>query len=61
MGRRAVIILLAVIVGGVIWYRYYGHAAPAPAQPSRTNINVSIPTPTSGGDSAGTSDGTTNQ
>lgn len=57
----AVITLLAVIVGGVVWYRYHGAEA-APAQSPSTNINVSIPTPTSGGTQSGnTSGGTSNQ
>jgi hypothetical protein len=41
----AVVILLAVIAGGFIWYRYYRHV-PAP---STTNINVTIPTGTATG------------
>ena len=43
----ALIILIAVIVGGFLWYRYYGHAAST--SPSGTNINVTIPTPSTGG------------
>ncbi len=43
----AVIILLIVVVGGFIWYRYYG--APQAATPDTTNINVTVPTPTTGG------------
>lgn len=35
----ALIILLAVIVGGFVWYRYHRAPAAAPA----TNINVTIP------------------
>jgi len=35
----ALIILLAVIAGGFLWYRYYRAPAAAPA----TNINVTIP------------------
>jgi hypothetical protein len=42
----AVIILLAVIVGGFVWYRSHGVAA-APA-PAGTNISVTIPAPTGG-------------
>ena len=38
----AVIILLAVIAGGFMWYRYHGAA---PAQPTPANINVTIPLP----------------
>ncbi len=41
----ALIVLLAVIVGGFVWYRYY-RAAPAPAT---TNINVTLPTPGTSG------------
>ncbi len=40
----AVIVLIAVIVGGFVWFRYY--KAPQPAAESGTNINVTIPTPT---------------
>ncbi len=40
----AVIILLAVLVGGFFWYRYYG--VPQMAKPNTTNINVTVPTPT---------------
>jgi hypothetical protein len=47
----AVIILLAVIVGGFVWYR--SHGAAAPAQPGAANINVTIPAPTTGGTSGG--------
>jgi hypothetical protein len=39
----AVIILILVIVGGFVWYRYYRVSAP-----STTNINVTVPAPTSG-------------
>jgi hypothetical protein len=47
----AVVILVAVIVGGFLWYRYYG--APQ-AAPSDTNINVTIPNPLGGtGESQG--------
>ncbi|OGG52665.1 hypothetical protein A3H16_01085 [Candidatus Kaiserbacteria bacterium RIFCSPLOWO2_12_FULL_53_8] len=43
----AVIVLLAVVVGGFLWYRYYGgYAAPAPAD--NTNINVTLPAPAGG-------------
>jgi len=52
----AVIILLAVIVGGFLWYR--SHGAAAPAQPG-ANINVTIPAPTSG--ATGGAGNTTNQ
>ncbi len=38
----ALIILIAVIVGGFLWFRYYG-GSPAPA--GDTNINVTIPNP----------------
>ena len=39
----AVIILLVVVVGGFVWYRYYRVPAAAPA--GQTNINVTIPNP----------------
>ena len=38
----AVVILLDVVGGGLVWYRYYRYRAPAP---STTNINVTVPTP----------------
>lgn len=43
----AVVILLAVVVGGFVWYRYYRPAAPASTD--TTNINVTIPAPSTGG------------
>lgn len=52
----ALIILIAVIVGGFMWYRYYG--VPQASAPDTTNINVIIPTPTTGGTS-GTGGNTT--
>lgn len=36
----AVIVLIVVIAGGVIWFRYYR----APASSGTTNINVTVPT-----------------
>ncbi len=42
----AVIILLAVVVGGFVWFRY--HPASAPAAPG-ASVNVTIPNPASGG------------
>ncbi|MDO8481681.1 MAG: hypothetical protein Q7S75_01190 [bacterium] len=38
----ALVVILVVIVGGVMWYRY-GYFAPTPS--SGTNINVTIPAP----------------
>lgn len=43
----ALIILIAVIVGGFMWYRYYG--VPQASAPDTTNINVTIPIPTTEG------------
>ena len=43
----AVIILIAVVAGGFLWYRYQGRAVPAD-----TNINVTIPTGTATGGAA---------
>ncbi len=42
----ALIILLAVIVGGFVWYRYY--RAPAAAPATNNSINVTIPSPPAG-------------
>jgi cell division protein YceG involved in septum cleavage len=40
----AVVVILAVIVGGFLWYRHYGaYSAPTPA--GTTNINVTMPNP----------------
>jgi hypothetical protein len=36
----AVLVLILVIVGGFVWYRYY-----RVAQPSTTNVNVTVPLP----------------
>ncbi len=44
----ALIVIIAVLVGGFVWYRYYGPAA-TPASSDTTNINVTLPTPTAGG------------
>jgi len=44
-----VLILLAVVVGGFMWYRTYG-VAKAPEADS-TNINVTIPAPGTGEES----------
>ena len=38
----AVIILVLIIVGGIVWYRTYHSAAPAPAGDT-TNVNVTVP------------------
>ncbi len=46
----AVIILLAVIAGGVYVYRNGIGRAPAP---DTTNINVTVPNPLGGGDTSG--------
>jgi len=43
----AVIILIAVVVGGFLWYRYQGRQVP-----TDTNINVTIPTGTATGGAA---------
>ena len=40
----ALIIALAVIVGGFVWYRYY--RAPAPASTTTNSINVTVPAAT---------------
>jgi hypothetical protein len=40
----AIIILIAVIVGGIILYRHGGFGSAAPS--SGTNINVTVPSPT---------------
>lgn len=40
----ALIVLVAVIAAGFVWYRYYYVGAPQAAA-STTNINVTIPTP----------------
>ena len=46
----ALIIALAVIVGGLVWYRYYSpYANSAPSNPTTTNINVIVPLPSTGG------------
>ena len=53
----ALIVLIAVIVGGFFLYRSYAHATHAtPAPAGNTNINVTVPTPapTVGGTSGGT-------
>ena len=42
----ALIVLIAVIVGGFLWYRSYGGSRAA--SPSSTNINVTIPNPVAG-------------
>ena len=47
----ALIVLIAVIVGGFLWYRSYGGSHTA--GPSSTNVNVTIPNPVAGGGSAG--------
>jgi hypothetical protein len=40
----ALIVLLAVIAGGFVWYRYYGAPqSPTPASTTNTNINVTVP------------------
>ena len=52
----ALIILVAVILGGIVWYRSYGHPAAA-APTSGASVNVNIPAPTSGGTSGGGSTG----
>lgn len=44
------IILVIVVVGGFVWYRYYGPAA----SPSTTNINVTVPVPGTGNGGATT-------
>ena len=38
----ALIVLLAVIAGGFVWYRYYG-APQSPTPAGTTNINVTVP------------------
>ncbi len=45
----AIIVLIAVIGGGFVWYRYYRGPAPT----GDTNINVTIPTPGAGTGDAG--------
>ena len=42
----AVVILIAVIAGLFVWYRY--HTAAAPVQSGSANINVTLPTGTTG-------------
>ena len=37
----ALIVLVAVIVGGFVWYRYY--KAPAAAPTTNNSINVTVP------------------
>lgn len=54
----AVIVLLAVIVGGFYLYRTGYGRAPAP---DTTNINVTIPNPLDAGGNGGTPDGGTGQ
>ena len=50
----AVIVLLVVVAGGIFWYmRYHRGAAAAPG----ANIQVNLPTPTSGGNSGGSASG----
>ena len=46
----ALIVLIAVIVGGFLWYRSYGAHAEAP---SSTNVNVTIPNPAAGSATGG--------
>jgi len=41
----ALIVILGVIVGGFFLYRHYG-AYSAPTQAGATNINVTVPNPT---------------
>jgi hydrogenase/urease accessory protein HupE len=41
----AVIILAAAVIGGVMWYQTYGMPQ---AEPTATNINVTIPVPAVG-------------
>jgi hypothetical protein len=55
----ALVIALAVIVGGFVLYRNgaFGAAAPAPA--GSTNVNVTIPNPTTPATPAPTAGGTT--
>ncbi|MDO8552259.1 MAG: hypothetical protein Q7S01_01875 [bacterium] len=38
----AVIVLIAVVILGILWFRLYG--TPAPATPQTGDINVTIPT-----------------
>ena len=52
----ALIVLIAVIVGGFVWYRYY--SVPQEPAPDNTNINITVPTPTTG-DTTGTGGNTT--
>ena len=54
----ALIILLAILVAGFVWYR---HGAGIPNTGGATNINVTVPTPggTGGGASGGTGGGAT--
>lgn len=47
----ALIILLAVIVGGFVWYRYYG--VPQTSASDTNTINVTIPAPVTGGTTGG--------
>lgn len=44
----ALILILLIMGGGFVWYRYY-RGTQAPARPSTTNINVTLPIPGSGG------------
>ena len=45
----ALIVILAVIVGGFVWYRYYGaYQASTPAG-ATNNINVTVPVPSTSG------------
>lgn len=47
----ALVIVIAIIVGGVFLYRsgFFWSANSQPADDNDTNINVSIPTPNTGG------------
>lgn len=49
----ALVIVIALIVGGIVLYQrgFFNGSAPTPA--GQTNINVTVPTPTSGSGAAG--------
>jgi hypothetical protein len=51
----AVIVLLAVIVGGFLWWTRYGRAPAAPVQNDAANIEVTVPIPGTGGNTEGES------
>ncbi len=40
----ALVLVALVVVGGFVWYRYYGGGKPA--SDGTTNINVTVPAPT---------------